>query len=674
VSETVKRRLRLEDWEKFVFVGDPQISPDGNWVAYTRSAFENPVNERRLTTIRLVRSSGQDDQLLATGSSPRWSPDGTRLLYLSDAPDGSTQIFVRDVNGGRVRQLTTGGQAPDFPAWSPDGARIAYRTRVVEPDSWTLPIAPARRGVVRTPEALVIDDLHYRRAGDGFLERGWDHLFVVGSEGGEPRQVTSGRWDVGAREAGRNDFSQGFSWTPDGREIVFDGLITEEPDRQYLESHIYRVEVETGQVRLVSPTPEGETGYWMWPVVSPDGRMVAYSGYSWTERHAHAPTELWVANLDGSNARRVSEGVDEHAHGVRWSGDGTELLFQADYRGTSPLYRTTLDGQVRRFELGDEQSISLDSVSRSGVAAGTRTTYARPAEVVTFPVDDPASFQQLTNANPWLDEIELGAVEPYWAESRDGTSVQAWAYLPPGFEPAKRYPLVVFVHGGPHYMGTGLWDGWTANFLNHHYAAEGYVVAYPNYRGSTGYGTEFGNTLLDGHPNQGILDDLLASADALIERGFIDPERLFLVGESAGGVISAWVIGNTSRFRAAAVYWPITNWVSDITTDESLWAFRRFEHPFWEDPTVWLESSPIMHTGKVVTPALFACGEHDLRTPINETEQFFNALKLANRAPTRMLRLHESGHGYPGDLGNLWRLQSYTVDWFRRWDPRPDAG
>jgi dipeptidyl aminopeptidase/acylaminoacyl peptidase len=303
--------------------------------------------------------------------------------------------------------------------------------------------------------------------------------------------------------------------------------------------------------------------------------------------------------------------------------------------------------------------LSLDSLAKNGTAVGVRSSFHQPGDVVSYDLSGKGTPAQLTHVNrDLLDGLTLGEVEELWYESADGTKVQGWLVKPPGFDPAKQYPLILHIHGGPHAMYNVAF-----NFSFQQLAAAGHLVLYTNPRGSTGYGTDFGNAIDNAYPSVDF-DDLMAGVDAVLARGWVDPSRMYVTGVSGGGVLSSWIIGHSDRFAAAAVRAPVINWLSFAgTTDITEWGYHRYRPLPWEDPTPWLEHSPLMHVGKVTTPTLLMTGELDLRTPMGQTEEYFQALNAVG-VEAVLLRFAGEYHGTGSKPSNFMRTQLYLIDWF----------
>jgi dipeptidyl aminopeptidase/acylaminoacyl peptidase len=346
-----------------------------------------------------------------------------------------------------------------------------------------------------------------------------------------------------------------------------------------------------------------------------------------------------------------------------WSADGTTIYFTAGDRGAMRVFAAPAAGGAPRALSGLNQMLSLTSLAR-GVGAGVRSTSREPSDVVRIdlrPAGE-AAVTQLTRVNEdLLSRVKLGQVEEIWYTSTGGTRVHGWVVKPPSFDPSKKYPLIMEIHGGPH----GMYNlGFSYMYQN--FAANGYVVLYTNPRGSTGYGSAFGNAIQRRYPGVDY-EDLMAGVDTVIGRGYVDTARMYVGGCSGGGVLSSWVIGHTDRFAAAAVRCPVINWLSFAgQTDVPLFTYNFFDKPFWEDPKPWLETSPLMYVGNVTTPTLIMTGELDLRTPMAQSEEYYSALQMRG-VPSALLRFEGEYHGTSSKPSNFMRTQLYMMSWYERW-------
>ena len=346
---------------------------------------------------------------------------------------------------------------------------------------------------------------------------------------------------------------------------------------------------------------------------------------------------------------------------MAWDSGNSGLYFVADDRGTSNLHFAPASGGVRQLTNGTHL-LTAPSIARRNVAVAVRTHSTAPTDIVRIDLRKPADLVQLTDVNAdLLTGTQLGEVEEIWYESAPGVKVQGWIVKPPFFTPDRKWPLIFEIHGGPHAMYNVAFNPMYQNF-----AANGFVVLYTNPRGSTGYGTDFGNAIDKAYPSVDY-DDLIAGVDSLVGRGYIDEKRMFVGGCSGGGVLSSWVISHTDRFAAAAVRCPVTNWISFAgTADIPLFGFNWFEKPYWEDPMPWLQHSPVYHVGKVKTPVMLMTGELDLRTPMGQTDEYFAALKYRG-VPTAMVRFEGEYHGTGSKPSNWMRTQIYMMEWYKRW-------
>lgn len=645
-------RLTLADfleWEQvrdFFRGGGPELSPDGRQVLYTRIGVDK-VNDRWTGALWLMNADGSRPRHLVDVWSARWSPDGTRIAYVKQGEPSGGQIFVRWMDAeGATSQITRTEHSPGALAWSPDGRWLAFTMRVPSRPALApkLPERPA--GARWAPEAKIVDRLDYRRDWTGYIDDGYTHLFVVSANGGTPRQLTTGDFNHGAPV-----------WTADGTELLFAGLRVPDAAHEWRESEIYAVNVTTGAVRQLT----GRKGPDMGPVVSPDGRRVAYTGHDWTD-DTYITNKLYVMNLDGSSPREISGSLDRTAENLLWAPDGSGVYFSAQSNGRSDLYFAAVaGGEPRQITRGDHFLTVLSMAA--GKAVGVRSTPTDPGNVVAVDLRT-GTITQLTDVNgDVLAGKTLGETEEIWYRSADGLRVQGWVIKPPGFDPAKKYPLILAIHGGPHAMYSVatafMWFEWQ------YYANQGYLVLYTNPRGSSGYGSAFGNAIKNAYPGKDY-DDLMAGVDTVIGRGYVDTRNLFVYGCSGGGVLTAWVVGHTDRFAAASSECPVTNWLSFVgTTDGPGW-YRNFAKLPWEDPSEHLRRSPLMYVGNVKTPTILITGENDLRTPMPQTEEYYQALRLL-KVPTAMVRLQDEWHGYFHRPSNTLRTLSLREQWFEKY-------
>lgn len=649
--------LTVEKYLDYQTVADPRISPDGRQVVYTRR-WVNRIEDRWESELWLSNSDGSHARRLGKGSGAVWSPDGTRIAFLAEGEPRGTQIHVRWMDAeGATSQVAHTNEAPADLAWSPDGRWISFSSFVPKQPVWRIDLPEAPQGAKWTPAPRIVQSLHFRQDRRGFLEPGARHLFIVSAEGGAVRQLTTGDWSVGGRFDGL-DGTVDYTWLPDGRSIVIEAFRDSTADLNYRDSHLYTLDVASGVLAPLTRQP----GSWGAPVASPDGRWIAYTGHPRT-RDSYRSAALYVMDAGGGGERLLSGSLDRDVDTPRWTPDGKGVYFTAEDHGARNVYLASLDGGVRAVTTGDHQ-LTLASLARSGAAVGMLATAHRPADVAAYTLgrSAPARPERITHVNDdLLARVRLGEVERIRYRSSGGAEIDGWLVKPPGFDAHRRYPLILEIHGGPH----GAYNG-AFNFGFQNFAANGFLVLYTNPRGSTGYGSAFGNAIMNAYPSVDY-EDLMAGVDTILGRGYADPARMYVGGCSGGGVLSSWVIGHTTRFAAAAVRCPVINWISMAgQTDIPLFTYNFFEKPFWEDPRRWLEQSPLMYVGRVTTPTLVMTGELDRRTPIAQSEEYYAALKVRG-VPSTLLRFEGEFHGTSSKPSNFMRTQLYMMSWYNRW-------
>ena len=643
-----QNRIALEqylDWEE---VQAPQLSPDGSQILFTRR-WVDKLNDKWESSIWLMNADGTHQRALVQGSDVHWSPDGKRIAYVAKGDPSGSQIFVRWMDAeGASTQISHLTESPSSLEWSPDGKSIAFNMSVPVRDTWRIAMPTPPKGAKWTEAPKVITRLNYRSDRVGYTDDGTRHIFLIPSEGGTPRQITNGDWAASAP-----------SFSPDGKWIAFSSLREKDAESAFRKSQIYLANVETGDIRQISRRA-GTNGN---PEFSPDGKLIAFMSADSVDHSAWAETKLWMMNADGSNAHLVSGTLDRPISGVVWAQDNSGVYFNVESEGSKNLYFATTGGQFHPVTSG-KQVLTVSGVSKAGLAVGLRATTTKPNDVVTFTVPKTgatSTFAQLTAVN---DDVlagkELAQTEEIWYTSKDGLKIQGWVVKPPGFDPSKKYPLILDIHGGPQSMYNVAFS-----FARQDNAANGFVVLYTNPRGSTGYGEKFTNEIKNAYPGKDF-DDLMAGVDTVVGRGYIDQKNMFVTGCSGGGVLSAWTVGHTTRFAAAAALCPVIDWISFVgETDGAGW-YQNFDKPFWEDPSEYLKRSPIMYVGNVKTPTLLMTGVLDLRTPIPQIEEYYRALKV-HGVPTAMIRMNNEYHGTSSTPSNFLRTQLYLRSWFDKY-------
>jgi dipeptidyl aminopeptidase/acylaminoacyl peptidase len=655
-------RLKSLDVFELEYADDVQISPDGSRIAYVRVSHDI-MTDRVRRNLWLIDADGTDNRPLLSGSksflSPRWSPDGRRLAYVS-AAEGSPQLYVRWMDTGQTALLTNLVQAPGSIAWSPDGRSIAF-TQLVPSSKPPLAPAPEKpEGATWAPPVKVIDSVVWRADGEGIVRPGYNHVFIVSAEGGTARQLTEGDY---------NDDGP-LSFTPDSKHIVFSSNRGPDWERDPVDGEIHSVDIATRKLTQLTSRDGPDNS----PVVSPDGRKIAYLGFD-DRLQGYQVTHLYVMDRDGKNARAITGDLDLDINEPEWSADGRGVFFSYDEYGVRKIGYLTLDGRLRKVaeglggtDLGRPYTSGAYSVARNGRVAFNHNTPERPADVATATIGGAVRVLTQLNAD-LLGARRLGEVgEIRWKSSKDQREIQGWLIKPPGFDAAKKYPLILEIHGGP-------FAAYGPNYTTELQvmAAAGYVVLYANPRGSTSYGAEFGNLIHHAYPGDDY-DDLMSGVDAVIAQGYVDPDNLFVTGGSGGGVLTAWIVGKTDRFRAAVVAKPVINWASFVLTADVNSFFYKywFGAQPWEQPEQYWKRSPLSLVGNVKTPTMLLTGESDYRTPISESEQYYQALKLRN-VDTVLVRIPEASHGMVARPSNLVAKIDNILAWFERYRKKPVA-
>lgn len=654
-------RLTAMDVFNLQYAADPQISPDGKRIVYVRQ-FADVMNDKRESNLWVINVDGTDDRALTNGnysdSSPRWSPDGSRIAYISDR-DGKAQIYVRWMDNGQTAELTNLESSPSEIVWSPDGKLISFTSFVPSdpPKIATLPKAP--EGAKWADPPKVYDQLIYRFNGRGYLKYGFMQRFVVSSEGGAPRQLTSGELPYGGFEG---TLGGGRAvWTADSKYLIFSANLHPEYEYDPLNTEVYELSLADGTVKPLTSRKGPDNS----PTLSPDGKTIAYVGFD-DRYQGHQTGHLYLMNRDGSNPRLATPQLDRDVEQPEWAADGSGVYFIYDDRGDTKLAFYSLDGKVKDLA----EHVGSGGSSYSGGAAftvaknGTFTVpYATPSDAGDIAVASrtDAKPRILTSLNQQLFmQKKLGPVEEFWFESSvDKRKIQGWIVKPPDFDAGKKYPLILEIHGGPFANYGDRFDT-----IKQVWAAKGYVVLYVNPRGSTSYGEEFANLIHHAYPGDDFYD-LNSGVDAVIAKGYVDPDNLFVTGGSGGGVLTCWMIDRTTRFRAAASLYPVINWYSWALTSDlpSFGTLYWFSGPPWEKPDEYVKRSVLSYVDKVTTPTMLATGEDDYRTPISEAEQYYAALKL-RKVESVLVRFPGEPHGMSSRPSHLAAKILYVSDWF----------
>ena len=641
---------------------DPQISPDGKRIVYVRR-FNDPMTDRRYANLWIINADGSDHRPLTTGNrndvSPRWSPDGTRLAYLSDA-DGKQQLYIRWMDTGQTARITNLEQAPEVINWSPDGKMLSFSSLVLGkgPRVADLPSPPAGAKWADPPAAY--DRLVYRFNGAGYLKPGYMQIFVISAEGGSPRQISNGNFPNGGSEFG----PARASWTPDGKFLIASVNRHPESDHAFFDDEVYEFSVGDGSLRALTNRKGPDNT----PTVSPNGKWIAYTGFD-DRFQGHQTTQLYLMNRDGSGSRSLSDKLDRDIADPQWAPDNGGVYFRYDDQGDSKIGFYSTEGVFKK--LADHLASTTGaggggsfSLARNGTIAMTYGRPDIPGDIATL---TGGAMKVLTSLNQeLLTQKKPGHVEEIvYESSKDKRKIQGWIIHPPDFDPAKKYPLVLEIHGGPFADYGDRFD-----FEKQVLASRGYVVLYTNPRGSTSYGEEFANLIHHAYPGDDF-DDLNSGVDAVIAKGYIDTSNLFVTGGSGGGVLTCWTIEHTERFRAAAALYPVINWYSfALTSDIPFITKYWFAGNPWDNTENYMQRSLTNLVAKVKTPTLVMTGEADFRTPISEAEQFYEALKLLN-IETVLVRVPEEPHGIGRRPSHHIAKMLYIAGWFDQHQAKP---
>jgi dipeptidyl aminopeptidase/acylaminoacyl peptidase len=651
------RKLSAADEFQLQLPSDPQISPDGKKIVYVRH-FADPMTDRRYSNLWIVNSDGSDHRPLTTGnrtdSSPRWTPDGLRLAYLSDA-DGKQQIYIRWMDSGQTARVTNMDQSPNAINWSPDGKMISFSALVLgkAPHIADLPAPPSGAKWADPPTAY--DRLVYRFNGAGYLKPGFVQIFVVSADGGSPRQVTTDNFANGGNEFGPNRAQ----WSPDGKFLIASANRHPESDHAYFDTEVFEFNIADSSTRALTKRNGPDNS----PAISPNGKWIAYTGFD-DRFQGHQTTKLYLMNRDGTGSHSLSDKLDRDAQNPEWAPDNSGVYFLYDDQGNTKIGFCSSDGACRKVADNIAASTSAYgggsfSISRNGTIA---TTYGRSDNPGDVAVLAGGAIKILTSLNAdLLAQKRPGQVEELWYESsKDKRKVQGWIVRPPDFDPSKKYPLAIEIHGGP-FADYGDRFDMEKQVL----AARGFVVLYANPRGSTSYGEEFANLIHHAYPGDDF-DDLNSGVDAVIAKGYVDTKNLFVTGGSGGGVLTCWMIEHSDRFRAAVVLYPVINWYSfALTTDVPFTIKYWFPGNPWETTDNYMKRSLTTLVSKVKTPSLVMTGEADYRTPISEAEQFYAALKLLN-IETVLVRVPEEPHGISSRPSHHMAKMLYVSGWFEQ--------
>ena len=625
--------LTAEDLYRFRWIDHVRLTRDGERAAYQIGWAD--ANSRQNRSRIVVRRLLETEPVEATGGalrdhSPEWSPDGRKLAFLSKV-GASDQLFVLDTTkNGPAQQLVTVPEGVVRPLWSPDGSRIAFIGTVLsDPDAVIDDPRPAegREQLRRAPVARIVRRLDYKHDGLGYVDGRYHHLFVISADGGDPKQLTSGAWDV-----------TDFDWSPDSSQLVIAGNAEPGADLQR-ELNLYTVDLEANLRRL------GGGFYLSSPIWSPKGDVIAFIAPNGLD--VGLLERLWVVSLGGGGPRCLTANLDQaandsvindmragHATRICWSAEGDRIFFLASGPGVTAIESVDLDGNVRVEATGKRRIYDFDT-------AGAVTAFcaSEPSDPGQLYMLTNGAEARITDLNPWLRDRYVAEPEQHYFMAPDGWKLEGWVLKPQDHDPNKLYPAVVEIHGGPHAQ-----YGWSFFHELQVLAGMGYVVFYMNPRGSDGYGEQFRRAVVRDWAGKDY-QDLMSAVDQVVERtGYIDANRLGVGGGSYGGYMTNWIIGQTNRFSAAVAMRSISNLVSEYSQhDIVLWGVLQLGPPPWPDLDELWRRSPIRYVQNIQTPLLLTAAEMDLRCAMSQSEEMFGAMRLLGKT-VELVRFPEESH------------------------------
>jgi dipeptidyl aminopeptidase/acylaminoacyl peptidase len=642
-----KRPIAIDDVYRTAKVGNPEVSPDGKWVAYTVTTIDKEADKRR-TALWMVNWEGTENVQLTFGkessSSPLWSPDGKYLSFLANGDKGKSQVWLLDRRGGAPQQLTSVKDEINDYKWSPDSKRILLEmSENTESDGEEKP---------KAPKPIVLDRFHFKHDVDGYLSAtSRSHLYLF--------DVASRKLDVLTSDKNFDD--SGAEWAPDGKQIAYISNHEKDPD-QSDKDEIYLIEARGGADprRLsVGYSASGQKLSW-----SPDGKLISYLvGYE-AKYNAYNMDRLAVLNVADGSSRVLTDKFERGIESPEFTADGSAIdVLVPDDRSQYPARVSLRDGKVERQLPGE--LVAYEHSTAGGHTALDVSTDAVPNEIYAL---ENGKLRKLTSHNDALvGEWQLGAVEDISFKSKDGTEIHGLMVKPPGYAAGKKYPLVLWIHGGPngqddHALPFSLYPLQMERQL---FAAQGYVVLAINYRGSNGRGAEFTRSILGDWGNKEVAD-LLAGVDWAIAQGIADPNRLGIGGWSYGGILTDYVIASDSRFKAAISGAGSANQLSMYGSDQYVVQYNNELGPPWKSPETWIKVSyPFFHADRIRTPTLFVGGQADFNVPIIGGEQMYQALRTLD-VPTELVIYPEQFHLFTRPSYIHDRLERY-VAWFGKY-------
>jgi len=637
------KNLDPESYWDIQGVSNPLISPDGMRIIFQKRYIDKS-NDSYISELWLMDNDGEDQRFFIKGNNPKWSPNGKKIAFIKKDDNEIDQIYVKYLDNESESKITNfDNPITDF-AWSIDGSKIAFSSFEEYENDWLIDIPGKKEGANYewTEEPNIVTTMHWKRDGQGESKIGENHLFLVDSNGGSAVKIS--KWGM--------DYVGDLQWIDDDN-LLFTGNNTlNDLETPWKQTSILSLNISTTKLNKISP----EEGVYTGAKVSVDKKTIAFLGHD-SKDYSSVAFDVFLQS--NGKQKKLTKNLPATPRELFWISPD-EIVFSVDSRGAAKVMSLNTKNAKLSEVIPDFKHQFVLNSTHKDLMYGVYANDKRPNEISVI---NGNSLEKITSLNELvLAQYDLGETQEINYKAPDGTKIQGWYITPPEFDPSKKYPLILTIHGGPHAMYRPAF-----NYLWHQFASDGYVVLFTNPRGSTGYGSEFANVIDNDYPGQGDLSDLLAGVDHLVELDFIDQDRMYVQGCSGGGVLTAWVVGHDDRFAAAASLCPVTNWISMVgTTDIAAWTFEWFDKPFWEDPSNWLDRSPIMRTGFIKTPTLFMTGVLDIRTPMPQTEEMYIALKEAG-IDTAMIRMNKEWHGTSRVPTNWFRTYGYLSDWYERY-------
>jgi dipeptidyl aminopeptidase/acylaminoacyl peptidase len=636
--------LKQESYWDIQSISNPIINPTGGMIIFSKKYIDKQ-NDSFISDLWVMDSNGSNKRFFVKGSKPQWSPDGKKIAFIKADSNDISQIFIKNIANESETQITnSNSNIKDF-AWSKDGKYFSFSSFNEYKNDWVIDIPGKQKDSEYnwTKEPTVVTTMHWKSDGSGEVKIGENHLYLVDANGGSAVKVSD--WGL--------DYLSDLQWLNNNTVLFTGNNSLNDLETPWKQSSVFTFNVNTKSIQKISP----KDGVYSSPRASLDGEKIVFTGHP-DKEYSSVAFDIWLH--ENKKNKVLTNDLSASPRRLEWI-DSNNILFNIDEKGSAKLKSLNLKTLKTVDAIKDfNDQFYLSSVFE-GSYYGIYTNARRPGEIARI---EQSRINLLSQFNELvLSQYELGKTSEINYKSKDGTDIQGWYITPPNFDKKKKYPLILVIHGGPHAMYRP-----SFNYQWHQFASDGYIVLFTNPRGSTGYGSKFANIIDNDYPGKGDLEDLLAGVDHLTDKGFVNESRMYVQGCSGGGVLTAWVVGHDDRFAAAASLCPVTNWISMVgTTDIPAWTFEWFEEPFWDDPSEWLEHSPIMRTGYVKTPTLFMTGVLDIRTPMAQSEEMYIAFKHAG-IETALIRMNEEWHGTDREKPTNWfRSYGYLSEWYAKY-------